>query len=100
MAYSGVLGQLSPTAGSAVRAVGLFKSKIDSVNRLANLISEDISNISLEIDRISGSIPEKASQSCPERTDSCEMDAMQSQIDRIDRLAQETRRQLDRLRAI
>ena len=85
---------------ASVRAVGQLKSKIESLNRIANLISDDMAGFSSEIDRLSGCTPCDPSKSTPERPVSCDLESFQEQIDRLDRLAQFTRGQLDRLRAI
>lgn len=95
---------LSPARGagevSAARAVGILKSKVESLNRLGNLLSEDVSQIAIEIDRISGCQPQDANKVDGPRPESSDLDSLQTQIDRLDRLAQFTRLQLDRLRAI
>ena len=85
---------------ASVRAVGQLKSKIESLNRIANLISEDMAGFSSEIDRLSGCTPCDPSKASPERPASCDLESFQEQLDRLDGLAQFTHGQLDRLRAI
>lgn len=92
-------GAVAPAA-AGVRAMGALRAKIESLNRMANLISEDASGISIEIDRISGCVPCDPSKSAGERPESCDLDAFQSQLDRLDRLAQFVRSQLDRMRSL
>lgn len=86
--------------GDTVRPVGRLKDRIESLNRLGNMISEDIHHISIEIDRITGPIAVDPNKGEPARPPSCDLDVMQEQLDRLDRLAQFTRQQLDRLRSI
>lgn len=83
-----------------VRPVGRLKDRIESLNRLGNMLSDDMTNICIEIDRISGpmAVDQTKGESC--RPPSSDLDHMQDQLDRLDRLAQFTRQQLDRLRAI
>lgn len=83
-----------------VRPVGRLKDRVESLNRLGNLLSEDISNISMEIDRIVGPVAADPSKGEPSRPPSTDLESFQEQLDRLDRLAQFTRQQLDRLRTI
>ncbi len=92
-------GQVSGIT-TAVRDIGQLKQKIENLNRLANLLSEDMSGFSIEIDRISGCRPADPSKGQPERPASCDLESFQEQLDRLDRLAQFVHQQLDRLRAI
>lgn len=85
---------------STARDIGQLKQKIESLNRLANLLSEDMSGFSCEIDRISGCRPTDPSKAAPERPASCDLESFQEQLDRLDRLCQFSRGQLDRLRTI
>ena len=85
---------------TAVRDIGQLKQKIESLNRLANLLSEDMSGFATEIDRIQGCRPVDPSKAAPERPASCDLESFQEQLDRLDRLCQFSRGQLDRLRTI
>lgn len=90
----------SSAKNAIARDIGQLKQKIESLNRLANLISEDMSGFSIEIDRISGCRPTDPSKATPERPASCDLESFQEQLDRLDRLSQFSRGQLDRLRTI
>lgn len=87
-------------AATSVRPVGLLKARIENMNGSVNRMSEDIHCISLEIDRIVGCQAVDPSKSSPERPPSCDLDSMQEQLDRLDRLAQFVHGQLERLRSI
>lgn len=90
----------APGLEASARVEGQLKQKIESLNRIANLISEDMSGFSIEIDRISGCRAVDPSKTTPERSPSCDLESFQEQIDRLDRLAQFSHGQLDRLRTI
>lgn len=83
-----------------VRPMGRLRDIIESLNRLGNLISEDITNISIEIDRIAGPMAVDPNKSEPRPPANNDLDVMQEQLDRLDRLAQFTRQQLDRIRSL
>ncbi len=94
-------GRLAPAGmGAAVRPMGAVQSKTESLNRVMNMISEDMASISEELDRLIGCRPQdpsKALASCPAGS---HLAALQEQLDRADRLAQFTREQLDRIRSL